>query len=337
MALAAGAARRNAEAPVLQGVDKTLRAQSGYGQIDDMGRLLSAEQGHAVQGRKPLLQQRFQPVLFGNVRHAPGHLGCTGGGKARDHGQIFRAAAKAALLTAAVDQGRQVVCQVECAHALACVNLVARHGDQVRAQGGGAEGHLEEALDGVGVEQGVGTQAVGEPRHFFNGHHRAGFVVDHHDADQDGVRPQNPLQVLRRDAAQGIGLQVGHVEAPLLQLFHGMEHRVMLHGGGDNVLAPLAEALNGGENGPVVRFGAAGGEKDPVRRRTHGLSHLLPAAAQEPRRLHAQVVLGAGVAPVLRQGFCNGLHGLLAGLCGGGVVQVDHRFPPGVCRVNSEG
>jgi hypothetical protein len=52
----------------------------------------------------------------------------------------------------------------------------------------------------------------------------------------------------------------------------------MFHGGGDDVLAPLAQPLDGTEDGPVVRLRAAGGKKDPVR-----LSALL---GERLRQLH---------------------------------------------------
>ena len=38
---------------------------------------------------------------------------------------------------------------------------------------------------------------------------------------------------------------------------------MMLDGGGDDMLATLAQALDRAENGPVVRLRAAGGEEDP--------------------------------------------------------------------------
>ena len=39
----------------------------------------------------------------------------------------------------------------------------------------------------------------------------------------------------------------------------------MFDGSGNNVLATLAHALNGAEDGPVVSLSAAGGEEHPVR------------------------------------------------------------------------
>ena len=48
---------------------------------------------------------------------------------------------------------------------------------------------------------------------------------------------------------------------------------MVFDGGGDDVFAPLAQPLGGGEDGPVVRFRAAGGEENPVRFSAHGLGH----------------------------------------------------------------
>ena len=42
------------------------------------------------------------------------------------------------------------------------------------------------------------------------------------------------------------------------------------------------------------------------------------------RTFDAKAVEGGGVAPVLRQGFCHGLHRLRTRLGGGGSVEIDH-------------
>ena len=89
-------------------------------------------------------------------------------------------------------------------------------GDEVRAERARPERDLEKALHGVRVEQGVRADAVRQPRHALNGHDRAGFVVHHHDADKDRIRPEGCLQSLEAHAALRVRLQIGDGKALLL-------------------------------------------------------------------------------------------------------------------------
>ena len=197
-------------------------------------------------------------------------------------------------------------------------------GNKVCAERARTKRDLEKALHGVGVEQRVRADAVRQPRHALNGHDRAGFVVHHHDADEDRIRPEGCLQSLEAHAALRVRLQIGDGKALPLQLLHGMEHSVVLHGGRDDMAAALAQPLGGGENGPVVGLRAAGGEKDALRLRAHGLGDILPGRAQQPGRLDAEPVHGAGIAPAGRQRIVHGRNGLGAGPGRGGVVKIDH-------------
>ena len=168
------------------------------------------------------------------------------------------------------------------------------------------------------MEQGVRADAVRQPRHALNGHDRAGFVVHHHDADKDRIRPEGCLQILEAHAALRVRLQIGDGKALLLQLLHGMEHGVVLHGRRDDVAAALAQPFGGRENGPVVGLRTAGGEKDALRLRAHGLGDILPG------RLDADAVDGARVAPAGSQRVVHGRNRLGAGPGRGGVVKIDH-------------
>ena len=80
------------------------------------------------------------------------------------------------------------------------------NGDQVRPQGLGGKGDFQEALDRVGVENGVGAQLAGELCHLLNRHDGAHLVVHHHDGNQNGVLPQGGFQSVHGDAAQLVRL-----------------------------------------------------------------------------------------------------------------------------------
>ena len=92
----------------------------------------------------------------------------------------------------------------------------------------------------------------------------------------------------------------------------------MLHRRGDHMPPPLAHSGQRGGHRPIVRLGAAGGEKHPVRLRAQGLGHLLPGSLQPPGRIHAKAVQGAGVAPPRLQSL---LHICEDGIRGESVLQ----------------
>ena len=166
---------------------------------------------------------------------------------------------------------------------------------------------------------------MGQLGHLGDGHHGAYFVIDHHDTHQDGVRAQGGLQLLGSDASHAVGLQIGHFIPLGFQFLHAVKHGMMLNGGGDDMLAPLTKALNGAENGPVIRFRAAGGEKYPIRLGAHCGSYLLPGHAKLFGSIDTEAVESAGIGPVLCHRQCHRLHRFLAGACGGGIVKIDHQ------------
>ena len=204
------------------------------------------------------------------------------------------------------------------------MDLVSGHGDRVRPQRRSAEGHLEEALHRVGVKDRVRADAVRQLRHLLDRHNRAGLVVDHHDADEHRVLPQRALQLLQRDASQRVRLQIRDLKAALFQLFHGIEHRVVLDRRGDRMPAARCHPLRAGKDRPVVGLRAAGGEKHALGLRAQRRRDALPRSLQQPRRRNAQPVDGAGIAPVLGERAQRGLHRRLAGAGRRGVIQINH-------------
>ena len=327
VALGAGGTGANADAVLLQEVQRILGGHAGDGQGQDVGRIVSAVDADALQVGNFLdgvVQQCLLPL---DVSLEGGRTHAAGGGEAEDGGGTLGAGAEIVLLTAAdqkCGEGFEPGADVQRARTLGAVDLVAGHGDQIRTQGLGLEGDLQEALDRVGVEHGVGAELADQLRHLGDGHHRTGLVVDHHDGHQEGILPQGGLQICQRNAALAVGLEVGDLKALVLQLLHGVEDGVVLHTGRDDVLVLFAEPLGGAEQGPVVGLGAAGGEEHPVRLCAHGGGHLHPGGPQELRHIDAETIEGAGIAPVFRHGGCHRRHSLGTGLRGGGIVQIDH-------------
>ena len=118
--------------------------------------------------------------------------------------------------------------------------------------------------------------------------------------------------------------QVGDGKALLLQSLAGVEHRVVLEGGGDDVgLALFLHGVGRPFDGPVVAFGAAAGKVDLIRVRPQAGGNVGPGLVQGGLGLLPRGVQAGGVAVHL---FVIGEHGLqdLCGHSGGGrVVRVD--------------
>ena len=170
------------------------------------------------------------------------------------------------------------------------------------------------------MEDGIGAKLVGKLGHLGNGHHGANLVVYHHNGDQNGVRTQGGLQSLGGNGAGAVRLEVGDFEALGLQILHGIQNGMVLHGGGDDVLTPLAQPLDGGLQSPVVGLGAAGGEVHPVGLCTQSGGYGMAGTAQSFRGIKAKAIQGAGIGPVFGEGSGYGLHRFLTGLGGGRIV-----------------
>ena len=128
-----------------------------------------------------------------------------------------------------------------------------------------------------------------------------------HDGDQDGVGPDGLAHVLGIDQTAAVHRHPGDLVAALLQILHGLEHRVVLDGGGDEVLALLLLGVGRAQDGPVVGLGAAAGEVDLVGLGADGAGDGLPGLLHGAGRAESQAVDGGGVAVLLGE---PGEHGL---------------------------
>ena len=208
---------------------------------------------------------------------------------------------------------------------------MAAHGEQVHTQLLHGKGNFQKTLHRVGVEEDlrrICLDDAGAFRHRLKG---AQLVVDQHHGDQHRVLPQGGAQVLRRDPALPVGLETGHRPALALQGLDGLQHSGVLNGSGNDMTAPPPPMLHRGLDGPVVPLGAAGGEKDLLRRAAQGLSHNGPAFLQPLSGLLAEGVACGRIAECGGHLLQSGLRGLRADGSGSGVVQIDeHRtlIPP---------
>ena len=99
---------------------------------------------------------------------------------------------------------------------------------------------------------------------------------------------------------------------------------MVLKGGGDDVLLPLAEAQpGGGEQGLVVGLAAAGSEGDLIGGGVETLGDGLPRALQRLGGLLPHAVETGGVAVDALHIGEHGVDGRLAHFRGGGVIGID--------------
>ena len=193
--------------------------------------------------------------------------------------------------------------------------------------------HIDILLVDIDVEMTGGLHGVGmEQDTFFpadradlrNGQDGADLVVGVHGGDQAGVGADGVRYLLGGDGADGAHRQQLDLKAFLFQLFQGVENGVVLKGGGDDVLFPLAETQpRGGEQGLVVGLAAAGGEGDLIGGGVQTLGDGLPRALQRLGGLLSHAVEAGGVAVDALHIGEHGVDGRLAHFRGGCVIGID--------------
>ena len=152
--------------------------------------------------------------------------------------------------------------------------------------------------------------------------HGAGLVVDRHAGHQNRVFVHRVDQLAHIQTAVGLGKDLHHGKAPVLQRPDGTLDTGVLEPGGDNLVAPGLPRNGRAQNGQVVALASAGGEID-----------LIPGAVQRfgnSAAGHRQLMLGqdgrlvqAGrIGPAVAHGVIDDIGHRRVHHGGGGVVQV---------------
>ena len=248
-----------------------------------------------------------------------------GGGEGGNLGHGFGAGPAVVFLGAADDHGGQAEAgsNIEGADALDRVNLMTADGDQVSAQRFGPEGDFFEGLNGVRMEERGGTgglQGVGDGTDIRDG---AGFIIDQHEGDQNGIRTQRFPHLGGKNPPGGIRPQAGHFETPVFQNLQRAADGIMLDGGTDDMTAGAFHEFGAGQKGPVIAFGSAGGKDHLIRGGgAQGFRHVGTAGVQELSGLTALGMGGGRVAVAVCHGGEGGFRSLGAGLGSGGVIEI---------------
>ena len=186
---------------------------------------------------------------------------------------------------------------VQRAHALGTVELVAGEGKQVCVPVVHVDGNGPGGLHCVGVEQ--HARLPGDLTDLSNGFQRADLVIGGHDGDQGRIVRQRPADVVRGNQTVFVHRQIGDAKAVPFQRAAAVQHCVMLDGGGNDVL--FARLCYSAADGPVVAFAAPGGEVNFPGLGMKRRGHLPPGVLHRFASLPPGGVDGTGIARLFRE------------------------------------
>ena len=245
-------------------------------------------------------------------------------GHTHDGRQIFCAGTLAALLSAAVNDVGQgdAPADIQGTHALGAVEFVAGKAQHIDVLGFHIDVQMTHGLHRIGVEQHACFLA--HCADFADGQHGADLVVGVHHSDQAGVFPNGITHLLSGDVVVVLHIQQSDLKALFFQSVQGVQHRVMLKGGGNDVLFALASPQTGGrDDGLVIGFAAAGGEDDFPRLAAKSLGYLGTGFFQHFLGLLTYRVEAGGVAVVIIKACDHGVFCRVTHTGGGGIIGIN--------------
>lgn len=152
--------------------------------------------------------------------------------------------------------------------------------------------------------------------------YEAGFVVDVHDASQDGVRTEGCSELVFGDASVVVDVEVSDVHAEGFEVCAGVEDGFVLGLDGDDVVALVAVGFPIAFDGEVDGFRGAGGEDDFFGQDVDVLCYAFTGIVDGLLCYLAIDVLAVGVAKVLREVGQHGFQYFGVDRSGGGGVEV---------------
>src|SRR6266849_2922894 len=225
--------------------------------------------------------------------------------QADDARHVERAGAHATLVAPAIDDGGELHARIAAANikrtdALGTIDLVAAQGQQVDVVLLDVDRNLANGLDAVHREE--DTVLLGQLADFRHRVDDANFVVGVHDGNQDGLGRNGLAHIFWIDPAVALHREISHLKTVLFQAFTRVQHRLVLDGLRDDVVALLTEHLGDALDHQVVGLGGAGGIDDFFGRGVDQRSDLLPRSfngffAGPPEA----VVAAGGIAEFFRE------------------------------------
>ena len=261
-------------------------------------------------------------------------------GKTGDLRRSLGAGAQAAFLAAAGQQRTHIaeaVGNIQGADPLRAADFVSRKAHHVHAPAYGVAIHFHEALHRITVQQRFALFCFQKLRRFLHREEAAGFIVDQHHGNEHRILAQGILHLLHMDITVLVRLQIRHFPALLFQPFAGFQNGAVFHGGGNDMPAVVPALPDGGLNGPVVAFRAAGGKVKILTPAAQRPGNDAAAALHQLLRLLSHRVLGGGITELSGQNLIHGIGHRLGYRRGSGMIQIYHEkhlifVKPGTCH-----
>lgn len=168
-------------------------------------------------------------------------------------------------------------------------------------------------------------------RSLLYGFHRSDLVIHMHHGDQDRVRPQRLPEFLQINHAPAIHPEPGNLESLLLQIAHGILHRRVLDGCGNQMSATAPVCHGTAHQRQIVCLRAAGGKENFLLLRLQRRGDLFPGIPNILLRCHPTAVKGRGISEILPQNLHHQIRRCRRTAGGGGIVKIcfhfSYRFP----------
>ena len=216
----------------------------------------------------------------------------------------------------------EAAAKIECADPFGSMYFMAADADHVSPECFGAEGYFEKSLHSIGMQQCAGA---GLFQHLGNGmdvRHGAGFIVDRHERDQNGVIPQGFLHGGNRNRSPGIGRKARHFPAGGFQKVQASPHGIMLDPGGNDVVPEALHGFSAVQKRPVIAFGAAGSKYQLSGSAAECIGNFFTACVQKLFGFPPFCMGRARIPVEFRHGMQGCFGCFLADFRGCGIVQI---------------
>ena len=284
---------------------------------------------YPVKLGEPLKQMRFKraEVLLRT------RIACYRSAKPRDKLDRLRARTQVLLLSPAQKERRKAntLFHIQRANAFRRVDFVSRNADKIAVKR-----HFEKALNRVDMYEGRGVLLFNKLVQTLYVRCEARFVVYCHTAYENGFfvnrvgkRCGKVVVILRR--------QPYHLKAERFELVQHARNRRVLYRRGNNPLSRPLVCVAGAEKRRVVALGSARGEVDFPVKRSAARNRRAASERGKQRFLRQRKHLSRGYPKLVERAcvskppahcIANRLYRSLAGLCGRGVVQINHTYTP---------
>ena len=221
-----------------------------------------------------------------------------------------------------LDAHTRLAPHIQGANPLGAVTLVAGQAHQVNRQGLHVNGDLAGGLRGIYMQQHAFFTAQGTNGGNILNH--TDFVVDKHDAGQNGVGADSGLEHVQIKQAVFLHVQISHLEALALQFAHGIQHGLVLGLDGDQMPALVLVEMGRSLERQVVGFGGSAGPDDFARIGMNQVGHMAARLFNRFFRFPAPGMAAAGgVAKMLAQPGNHGVDHARIGRRGCSIVKID--------------